>query len=42
MLEYSAFLGAIQFSGLPFADGGKAFEKSNALLLRELDGISDA
>ena len=41
-LEYSAFLGAIQIFGLPSADGGKAFETSNALLLRALDGISDA
>ena len=41
-LEYSAFLGAIQTFGLPSADGGKAFETSNALLLRALDGISDA
>ncbi len=42
MLEYSAFLGAIQIFGLLSADGGKAFETSNALLLRALDGISDA
>jgi AcrR family transcriptional regulator len=41
-IEYSAFLGAIQVFGLPSADGWKAFEKANALLIRALEGISES
>lgn len=39
-IEYAAFLGALQIFELPQAEGWKAFEKANALLLRALDTVA--
>jgi len=41
-IEYAAFLGGMLVFDLPSADGWKAFEKANALLLRALEAVERA